>query len=139
MVPALTRVAQSHSVWREGKALAILAGRTKRRLPVGTKFSFALNEAASVSLTFTQKVGGRKVKGRCRTQTKKNRKLRACRRVVTRGTLSRVAHSGGNVLSFQGRISPSRTLKPGRYTVIIAARAAGKVSAPKRLRFTISR
>lgn len=84
-------------------------------------------------------VGDGKVKGRCATQTTKNRKHRPCRLRVTWGTLSRPAHGGRNVVSFQGRISANKKLEPGRYMVVIVARAAGKTSASKALTFTISR
>lgn len=45
-------------IWREGNQLAQIS-KKKKRPPVGTTFSFTLNEQASVSFTFTQRVDGR--------------------------------------------------------------------------------
>jgi hypothetical protein len=132
--PVLTGVAESNRRWREGTRLASIA----KRAPVGTTFSFTLNEAASVSFSFTQAVGGRKVKGKCVAQTKKNGHKHACKRTVTRGALSLAAHAGTNKAIFQGRVSHSLKLKPGTYSLVITAKnSAGQRSAPVRLSFTV--
>jgi hypothetical protein len=142
-VAVISSVTQSARKWREGKALAQISRkrlpvRGRKRLPVGTKFFFALNVPASVSFAFTQQLGGRKVKGQCVAQTKKNSRNRACRRTVTRGTLSFAGHSGTNKVSFQGRISHSKKLGLGSYMLVITAtNAAGQRSSPRQLRFTI--
>jgi hypothetical protein len=134
--PSVTNIIQSHGTWQEGNLLAHLASKPKP--PVGTTFTFALNEQARVGFAFTQRVGGRKVNGRCLAQTRKNRHRHACKRTVIRGTLSFTGHSGTNRVSFQGRISRTKKLKPGRYTLIITAtNTAGQRSSPKTLRFTI--
>jgi len=135
--PVLTNVAESNHRWRDGTRLASFARKAKRP-PVGTTFSFTLNEAASVSFSFTQSVGGRKVKGKCVAQTKKNRHKQACKRTVTRGALSFAAHAGTNKAIFQGRISHVLKLKPGTYTLVITAQnSAGQRSAPAPLSFTV--
>jgi hypothetical protein len=132
-------VAQSHKSWREGKAQAVLA--SKRKLPpIGTVFSFTLNEQASVSLAFTQRVAGRTVKGKCVPQTQKNRRDAACKRTVTAGTLSFAGHGGANRVSFQGLISRTKKLAPGAYTVVIsAANSANQTARSRGLGFTIVR
>ena len=136
--PVMTGLAQSHRSWRAGKKPATIA--RKRRAPVGTTFSFALDGAASVGLTFTQKLAGRSVKGRCVKPTKRNRKQPACKRTLTRGTLTMSGHPGANKVSFQGRITRSKKLGPGRYTLTIGATSvAGLHSAPQTLSFTIVR
>jgi hypothetical protein len=57
---------------------------------------------------------------------------------VTAGRLTFTGHDGANRVAFEGRISPSKKLQPGRYTLmIIAADSAGVRSAPKSLSFTI--
>jgi hypothetical protein len=57
---------------------------------------------------------------------------------VTKGTLSFTGHAGTNHVSFQGRISRSKRLQLGTYTLIITAtNAAGQGSSPKQLTFTI--
>ena len=87
----------------------------------GTSFAFTLNQPASVSLTFTQT---RRVHGR--------------KRSAKRGTLIVSGAAGANRLSFKGRISRSKRLRPGRYTVTILATVAGAPkSAPRTLSFTI--
>jgi CSLREA domain-containing protein len=134
--PSVTNVTQAHGTWRDGNLLAHLA--STRRPPVGTTFAFALSEQAHFGLAFTQRVGGRKVKGRCVAQTKTNRRQGACQRTVTRGGLSFSGHSGTNRVSFQGRISRTKKLEPGRYTLTITAtNATGQHSSAKALRFTI--
>lgn len=56
------------------------------------------------------------------------------------GTLSFAGHDGANNVVFQGLISPSKKLKPGRYTVIITARnTADQTSAPQTLSFRIGK
>jgi hypothetical protein len=73
-------------------------------------------------------------------QTKKNHNQHACKRTVTRGTLSFAAHAGTNKSVFQGRISHALKLKPGAYTLVITAEnSAGQSSAPARLSFSVVR
>jgi hypothetical protein len=134
--PSVTDVTQSHSRWREGDHLASFARRSKA--PLGTMFSFTLNEPARLSFDFIQQVPGHKVKGKCLARTKKNRKRADCARAVTEGTLSFAGHAGKNKVSFQGRISALRKLEPGRYTLLIAAtNATGQRSQTQSLSFTI--
>ncbi len=134
--PALSRVRQSANSWREGNRLAQIS--SKKRPPVGTTFSFTLNEQASVSFSFTRRVAGRKVGAKCVAQSPRNAKRKACRRTVTAGTLSFTGHSATNRVVFQGRVSRSKKLTPGRYTLIItASNSAGARSAPVSLSFTI--
>jgi hypothetical protein len=135
--PSLTSVHESGRLWREGKRLAQISSRKK--LPVGTTFFFALNEQASVVFTFTRRLPGRKVRGKCAAKTKKDRNRSLCRRTVIAGALSLTGHAGENKLVFQGRLSRTKKLRPGTYTLIITAtNLAGMRSAAKLLRFTIA-
>jgi hypothetical protein len=110
----------------------------RKQLPVGTTFSWMLNEQASVTLSFTQRVPGRKVGSKCIAKRGKNAKRSTCERTVTAGSLSLIGHGGTNKVVFQGRISRSKKLKPGRYTlVIVSTNAAGASSVPVSLSFTI--
>lgn len=114
------------------------ARRSKHRPPRGTTFAFDLNQPAAITFRFTQRVRGRKVKNRCVAPGRKHRDNRVCERTVSVGTLSFAGHDGANNVVFQGLISPSKKLKPGRYTVIITARnAADQTSAPRTLSFRI--
>ena len=117
--PVISSASQTDKTWREGNALATFSRRHKAAL--GTTFSFTLNEQATVSFAFTQQVSGRKVSGKCVAQTNRNRRKRACKRTVTSGALSFKGHSGVNRVVFQGRISRSKKLPLGSYTLVIMA------------------
>jgi hypothetical protein len=140
VAPVLTHLTQTHTRWREGTALAVISRGAKRRAPVGTGFSFGLNETASITLAFNQSAPGRKAHGRCVAQTQKNRKSGACSRVVMRHTLRMTGHAGTNRVSFQGRFSRTSALKRGLYTLVITAtNSAGQRSRSSALTFTIVR
>lgn len=127
---------QSNKTWREGTALAKTAKRGMLA-PLGTTFSFMLNEQASVHLSFTQQEDGSNVNGKCVAKTSNNHR-HACRLTVTRGTLSIIGQPGKNKISFQGRISRSKKLKPGSYLLVITAtNVADQHAGPTRLSFTI--
>ena len=112
--PVVQHARQSATRWREGNRLARIS---RAKTPTGTTFSFSLNEQATVTFSFTRRVG---------------------RRTVTAGRLTFTGHSGTNKVAFQGRISPVKKLRPGRYTLVITAtNSAGARSAPKSLSFTI--
>jgi hypothetical protein len=138
--PLLTGAHESSRRWREGHKLATAARRKRPRgLPVGTTFSFTLNEPARVTLTFTQPGSGRRVKGECVGQTHENRHTRPCKRSITRGALVVAGRTGVNTLVFQGRLTRTRSLKPGRYKAqITAANSMGR-SRQVSLTFTIVR
>ncbi len=136
--PVLSALKQSAGKWREGSSLPRAASRHSRKPPVGTTFSFTLNEAATVQFSFTQRVPGRKVGRGCVAPTRANRHKHSCSRTVTTGTLVLAAHTGTNTLRFQGRISGSKKLRPGAYTLVVAATGpSGKSATPQRLTFTI--
>jgi streptogramin lyase len=140
VAPVITKAAQSRVTWRAGNKLAQISRSKHRKTPVGTTFSFSLNEQAAVSFSFTERIGGRKVKGKCVAQSRKNRRRHACKRTVTAARLSFAGHAGINKVAFQGRISRSKKLAPGRYTLVITAtNSAGQKSAPQTLTFTIVR
>jgi hypothetical protein len=110
----LQNVRQSTSKWRVGNRLATVS---RAKAPIGTTFSFSLNEQAGVTFSFSRRVKDR---------------------TVTAGRLAFAGHDGTNKLAFQGRVSAGKKLKPGRYTLAITAiDSAGTRSAPKSLSFTI--
>jgi hypothetical protein len=134
--PVITSVGQSHRDWREGNAP--IPGH-KHQPPVGTTFTFGLSEPATVRLAFSQRLNGRRVKGRCVSATKKNRKHPACERLRFQGTLIQPGQLGGNRIAFRGKVSGSNRLVPGRYVVIMTATdASGQRSKPRSLHFTIA-
>jgi hypothetical protein len=88
---------------------------------VGTTFSLGLDQSARLSLRFTHKVVRRKK-----------------RLTVSAGSLDVSGRQGTNRIRFQGRLSRTRRLKPGRYAVqVVATNATGQRTVSSRLRFTI--
>jgi hypothetical protein len=136
IAPNITDVTESRSTWREGNAIAAISRRHKQT-PLGTMFTFKLSEPASVSFVFTQERAGRKVDGRCVAEIKSNRHEGVCRLSATVGTLSFVGGAGANKVTFQGRISSSKKLEPGSYTLVIAAANSAGRSRSQRLAFTV--
>jgi hypothetical protein len=131
--PILSGVKQSHRTWREGGKLAHISSA-----PVGSVFSFALNEHAEVSFTFSQRVNGRRVNGRCVAPSAANRSAPSCKRTVIRGALSFAGHAGTNSVAFQGRLTRTRKLAGGAYELtIVATSVTRRRSAAKTLSFTI--
>jgi len=140
--PVLGDLKETHARWRDGNALAQISSSNKlSHPPVGTTFTFTLNVAGTVKLAFTTTSPGRlaKIKRVCVAQTKHNTKLRKCKRTLTAGTVSLNARSGTDKIAFQGRVSSTRKLKPGAYTVTFTATdipdgsAGGNVRANSRL------
>jgi len=126
--PTIGAASQSVSTWRErGKA------------PVGATFSLSLNEQATVSFSFLQGVSGRMVNHRCIRKSAKGVKRRGCMRTVLAGTLSFMGHRGENQVAFQGLISRSDVLKPGRYKSVVTATNSAGTSTPRFLYFTITK
>jgi hypothetical protein len=139
--PELIGVEQSARRWRERNASKEKSGKRKshkQKLPLGTTFSFHLNQSATVTFEFTEQLGGRKVGRRCVAQTKQNAHRRRCLRTVAAGTLTILAHVGSNKLNFQGVISKHKRLGPGSYRLLITASALGKHSKLSTLHFTIA-
>jgi hypothetical protein len=137
VTPLITNASQSHPVWSERNARTKNKKR-KHKHPIGTTFAFTLNEQASVSLTFTHTASGREVDHHCVAPTRKNRRRPGCKRTVAAGTLSFTGQAGPNAVPFQGRVSRSTLLRPGRYMLTIVASQSGKASAPATLNFTIA-
>jgi hypothetical protein len=107
--PMLTRVAQSHRVWRRPGSSA--HGRPR---PVGTTFSLALDERARVRLAVSRVVRGR---------------------LVRRATIAFAGRAGVNRRRFAGRrLTPGRYV-----VAVTATDAAGRVSRTALLRFRIVR
>jgi hypothetical protein len=131
--PIISDLKQSHASWRE----ASKAAKISKTQPLGTTFSFALNETASVSFTFTHTLTGRKVAGKCRAQSKHNSTHKACKRTVKAGALSFYAHASTNKVAFYGLLGAAKKLTPGSYTLLVSASTSGKTSKTQTLHFTI--
>jgi len=136
--PAISSLSETAKTWREGNALAQITKNSQKKLPLGTTFSFALNEPASVTFSFTEPASGRKVKGKCIPQAKKNKSKHSCTLTVVAGTLTFSAHAATNMVRFEGPISKRKKLKPGSYTLLVTATASGKHSTTRTLHFTVA-
>jgi hypothetical protein len=137
--PIITNFKESHRRWREGHKLARISRRAAA-VPVGTTFSFRLNEAVAVTLVFAQRLAGRRVNRRCLPASRHKLHGRTCSRTLVRGALLFEGHAGLNQVAFEGRITRHRWLPAGSYIASIAARnAAGQRSAKAALGFEIGR
>lgn len=116
--PRISNLTQSQGTWREGSKLAT---SSRAQAPIGTTFSYALNQRARVSLAFTQLVSGRLDVGTCVPFNQRDRGDRRCPFDSTKGTLAFTGHPGTNKIVFQGRLSRSHALKPGRYRLYVTA------------------
>lgn len=105
----------------------------------GTTFVYSVTEPARVVFTIQQKAKGRRVRGKCRKPTRRNRSAKRCTRFVKRGAFAQNGKLGQNRKKFSGKIGRKR-LRPGRYRATLVARdAAGNASKPKRLNFRVVR
>jgi hypothetical protein len=102
----LSALSEAHRTWAEKKI-------KRHDIPVATSFTFDLNVAATVRLTFTSRIHGREV----------------------HDTMAVAAKAGINRVKFGGKIG-TRVLPAGHYTVTVEA-AAGRTASTETLRFTI--
>ena len=73
---------------------------------------YTLNTATTITFKITGRLPGRKVAGRCVTQTRKNHKQKKCTRPMTlRGSITQNAKTGADHLAL------ARKLALGNYTL----------------------
>lgn len=133
----LSNLSETARTWRESTALAHVSTKTKG-LPIGTRFSFELSEAATVTLTFTRSLGGRRVGKKCVAPSKHNQHARHCTRTVVAGIYKLAAGRGLTTIRFYGRLSKYKKLSPGAYTLEAGATAAsGQHASATALHLTI--
>ncbi|MBJ7458803.1 MAG: hypothetical protein JHD02_06435 [Thermoleophilaceae bacterium] len=127
---------KSFAIDKKVKALTVAKSKPRK----GTKISFALNEAGSVTLEFQSRTPGRTSGSRCVKATSKNKTAKKCTIVKTVKTAKTSGALGTTSLSFGGRIGGT-TLKPGDYQVLLTATDAvgnsGIGSATRTLKFTV--
>jgi hypothetical protein len=134
--PAVTGLGESAVRWRRGRSLPHISSASSA--PVGTTFSFSLNEPAAATFTFTQSVAGRRARGRCVTPNPGNAHKPRCKRTVTVGSFTASGNAGQNKVRFQGRLSSAKTLKPGTYAFSVTAHDAhGLKGVSRSISFTI--
>jgi hypothetical protein len=134
--PNVTGLRLTRTRFRLGGALPKVAA-----VRTGTSIRFTISEAATARLRFRRLAPGRLVGGRCVKPTRLNRSRRRCTRVLpVRASVALPVQAGARRIRFAGRLSKRRSLKPGRYRLILTARdAAGNVSTPDRVRFRLLR
>ena len=126
-------------VKRGGK---VAAKRRKRKKPKrGTRFRYALSEAATVRIVIERITKGRRisVKGKrvCAKPTRKRRKRRRCNRYKRVTTLTASQTAGPQSIPFTGRVK-GKALKAGKYRArITATDRQGARSIEKRLALKI--
>jgi 6-phosphogluconolactonase (cycloisomerase 2 family) len=112
---------------------------SRPRVRRGTAFRYVLSEAARVTFTIRRRTTGRRVRGRCRPATRRNRGRPRCALFKRVGRLAATGKAGRNRTRFSGKLR-GRRLPPGRYRATAVARdAAGGRSAPRSVRFRIVR
>lgn len=114
---------------------------TRKRFAVGrgTAFTYTLSEPASVTITIERSLPGRLVGRRCSKPSRKLARRRRCTRFVAQGKVTGAGAEGANTTRFTGRIG-KRALRPGGYRATLRARdAAGNVSLPSGVAFTVVR
>jgi hypothetical protein len=123
-----------------GTNVGRLAQVSRRRPPVGTTFSFSLNERARATLRFSRLAPGVKLHGKCIHHAANTKQRPRCTQSHAAGTLTLAAHPGTNHVRFQGNLGPTRKLTPGHYTLTIAASdSAHQTTTSRALAFTIVR
>jgi hypothetical protein len=113
-------------------------GVRKRKLHIGTTFTFTLTAAATVTLKFTNTTHGRLVAGRCVGQNRRDQHRPKCSNRQRAGYIPIHAIAGRNQLRFDGRVRQHPHLTPGSYTVIATASIGTQTASSLRLRFTIA-
>jgi hypothetical protein len=108
----------------------------------GAKISYLLSEPATTTFTVQRVLKGRRVRGRCRAATRRNKALsrRRCKRIKrVRGSFSHKGNAGSNTIRFSGRVR-GRRLKAGSYRLLAASvDGVGNKTGTKRTSFRIKK
>jgi hypothetical protein len=132
IAPLLTAVALSPSRFRVGRAATPTSAALKR----GSRLTYQLSEAATVTITVERLTKGRRIAGRCVTGRRTGAR---CTKVTRAGVLRRASNAGLSRIAFSGRIG-RRALRAGNYRLRVVARdAAGNTSRTVRVGMRIAR
>jgi len=117
--------------------------RTRLKARQGTVLRVDVSEAARLIITIESAHsgvrGGSKHKPTCKATKQRSTAKKACTAFVRDGSLQRTVQAGTAKVAFSGRLG-SKRLAPGRHRMTIVARdAAGNISKPVTLRFTVVR
>lgn len=134
VAPVLSALRITPSTFRLSNGLTALDARAGR----GTRISYSLSEAATVTLTVERVRRGRRRQGKCSTTARRGRR---CRKFVRAVTLTRRSPAGNTTIAFSGRVGNGaiqRTLPRGTYRVTArAADPAGNASRAVRRSFKL--
>jgi 6-phosphogluconolactonase (cycloisomerase 2 family) len=131
-LPALTALSVTNA------RFAVAAAR-RRRVKRGTAFRYRLSEPARVTITIRRKTIGRRVGGKCRAPTRRNRKRKLCIFFKRVGRIAADAKAGRNRTKFSGKLR-GRRLRRGRFRAVAVAKdSAGGRSRPRAVAFRIVR
>jgi hypothetical protein len=100
------------------------------------RFSFRLNEPATVEIFVARLAPGRRVGIRCRPLSKRLAHKPRCTRAIP---ITLFVTGQGSTLGefvFSGRVN-GHALRPGRYQATFVALNSGEASRPQRLQFTV--
>ncbi len=133
--PTVSSLRLSRTTFALGSALPHLS----RLTPVGTTISFKVSEASKTTLTFARVLPGRRVGKRCLRSTKARSHKRRCSRYVNaKPSLVYSTAAGTHKVSFQGRLSRHKKLRPGKYRLsLVSVDSGGNRSVAKTVRFTL--
>jgi hypothetical protein len=132
VAPAIGRLALSPVAFHAARSGPALAST------IGTRLSMVLSEAATVTLRVARPAAGRRVAGACRRPTRlTSGRPRCIRWLSLRGRIVRSLSAGSHALRYRGRLA-GRTLRPGRYRLLVRARdSAGNLSAQRSVSFVV--
>lgn len=140
--PVLSGLRQSHARWREGASAASISRGGPSIIPLGTIFNFAIDQRATVTVTFARLAGGPALRGAghstCVSRARVRRHRPRCAKLTTDGSLGFDATPGNDAIWFDGRLSGTAELSPGAYrATFVATGAQGSPTSPQSLQFTI--
>ena len=137
--PEISQFAASRREFRISSGATALIAARRRVIPRTTTFSYRVSKLATVQLSITALLPGRRVGGRCLPPRRGANRGRRCTRRLLRGVLERTGRpSRINRIVFTGRIG-RRPLAPGSYQARIVAEANEMTSRPRTLTFRIAR
>jgi hypothetical protein len=141
--PVISKASLAHRRFALARGATAISARGSRgvghRPARGTTIRFTLSELATVRLTITHAVAGKRVGNRCvPIRARHTGGHKRCTAVKTDGTLIRKSLAAGpDRVGFSGQIG-HRRLKPSSYRLRIEATdTAGNDAAPRTLKFTI--
>ena len=124
---------------KTAKVAAGISKKKGKKAKKGTKIRFRLDTNARVTVRIDRKTKGRKVKGKCRKASSKNKSKKKCQRYSKAGKLVRKnLKPGARKINFSGRIGKKK-LKPGKYRASVTAYNSGGSSKTVKRSFVVVR